>query len=49
VEVNHLLDDSWQIYYQDTLIYDSKRQGGPVPAKMANTYTPQGVTLSFGS
>ncbi len=49
VEVNHLLDGSWQIYYQDILIYDSKRHGGPVPAKMANTYTPQGVTLSFGS
>jgi transposase len=49
VEVNHLLNDSWQIYYQDTLIYDSKRHGGPVPAKMANSYTPRGVTLSFGS
>jgi len=49
VEVNHLLDGSWQIYYQDTLIYDSKRHGNPVPAKMADTYIPQGVTLSFGS
>lgn len=52
VEVNHLLDDSWQIYYQDTLIYDSKQHGKPVPAKTAKTtnpYNPQGVTLSFGS
>ncbi len=52
VEVNHLLNDSWQIYYQDTLIYDSKRHGAPVPAqqlKTINPYTPQGVTLSFGN
>jgi hypothetical protein len=52
VEVNHLLDGSWQIYYQDILIYDSKRHGVPVPAqglKTINPYTSQGVTLSFGS
>jgi len=51
VEVNHLLDGSWQIYYQDTLIYDSKRHGAPVPAqqlKTINPYTSQGVTLSSG-
>ncbi len=52
VEVNHLLDGSWQIYYQDTLIYDSKRHGAPLPIqklKTINPYTSQGVTLSFGN
>ena len=49
VEVNHLLDGSWQIYYQHSLIYDSKRHGAPVPAQMANNFTPQGVTFSLGS
>ena len=52
VEVNHLLDDSWQIYYQDTLIYDSKRHGAPIPAqrlKTINPHTSREVTLSFSS
>ncbi len=51
VEVNHLLDGSWQIYYQETLIYDSNRHGMPISAhrlKTINPYPPQEVTLSLG-
>ena len=43
IELNQLLDGSWQIYYQDVLIYDSKRHGAPVPAhslKNINPYSP---------
>ncbi len=40
VELNHLLDGSWQIYYQDTLIYDSKRHGEPIAAHRLKSINP---------